>query len=285
YTLAAVGLLLPLPLLAFAVARWQARRPATLQLGETTAPPPPARPRLSPPLLLAIAALPPFLFVTVFHFGKAGYVLSYLPALVLLLLWPASRLAGPQRLVATGVVAVVCAVQLLRFAGAPGLLPESMVDGGGPWFTRSRFGAPYRLTAASLRSTDDDVERHLALGRTFDPASDELVYAYMNGGHRFRHSMLTLPQFRQHYLQLGFHEWVTSGRRWHHERDHVLELAPGHDAVLVVDDPGPEVLALVDQGVARPIQLDTGPTVYVVPPGVTVYGVHLTTGPAPATPG
>ncbi|MGH9177923.1 MAG: hypothetical protein ACRD0N_05140, partial [Acidimicrobiales bacterium] len=280
YTLAATALLLPVPAVAAVLSRRLAADPL--------APAPSAerrRSRSGPPLLLAAAALPPFAFVTLFHFGKAGYVLSYLPALVLLLLWPASRLTGRHRLVASGLVALACAVQLLRFAGAPGLLPQSLVDGDLPWFTRSRFGAPYRLTASALRSTDEDVERHLALGRAFAPATDELVFVYMNGGHRFRHSMLTLPQFRQHYLQLGFHEWSAEGRRWHHERDRVVELAPGARAVLVVDEPGPEVVELLAQGVATPVQLDTGPTVYVVPAGVTVYGVALAAGPAPAAPG
>ena len=281
YTLAAVAFLLPVPLVAAALARRAARRPAALQLSAARAREGP-RARFGPPLVLAVAALPPFAFVTLFHFGKAGYVLSYLPALVLLLLWPARRLQGRHRLVATVLVALACAAQLLRFAGAPGILPQSLVDGDLPWFTKSRFGAPYRLTASALRSTDDDVERYLALGRAFDPAADELVYVYMNGGHRFRHSMLTLPQFRQHYLQLGFHEWSAEGRRWRHERDHVLELAPGARAVLVVDEPGPEVLDLAAQGVATPVPLDTGPTVYVLPAGVTVYGVQLGGGSAPA---
>ena len=278
YTLAAIALLLPVTAVATVLAR---RTPAGVALD---APPPPASSRLTPPLLLAVAALPPLLFVTVFHFGKAGYVLSYLPALVLLLLWPARTLTGRRRLVATAVVAVACAVQALRFAGAPGILPETFTDTGSLWFTESRFGAPYRLTAAALRATDADVERYRALGHSFDPSTDELVFQYMNGGHRFRHAMLTLPQFRAHYVQLGFHEWAASGRRWRHERDHVLELAPGARAVFVVDEPRTEMAELVNQGVATAVVLDTGPTVYVVPPGVTVYGVALATGPAPATP-
>jgi hypothetical protein len=284
YTLAGIALLLPVPLVAAVVAWRASRRPAAVRL-EPVTPTQPRPARFGPPLLLAVAAVPPFVFVTLFHFGKAGYVLSYLPALVLLVLWPARRLPGRHRLVASGLVALACAVQLLRFAGAPGILPQSLVDGDLPWFTKSRFGAPYRLTASALRSTDDDVERYLALGSAFDPATDELVYVYMNGGHRFRHSMLTLPQFRQHYLQLGFHEWSAEGRRWQHERDHVLELAQGARAVLVADEPGPEVTDLVARGLATPVQLDTGPTVYVVPAGVTVYGVQLAAGPAPAAPG
>ena len=277
YTLAAIALLLPVTAAAAVLARrpWHHDDPDA-----------PVRrhrrrlPRVTPPVLLAIAALPPFAFVTVFHFGKAGYVLSYLPPLVLLLLWPARDLTRRRRMVASGLVAAACAVQALRFWGAPALLPESLTDTNALWFTESRFGAPYRLTERALRETDADVERYRALGRAFRPATDELVFMYMNGGHRFRHAMLTLPRFRMHYLQLGFHEWSASQRRWTHERDHVLELAPGARAVFVVDEPRSEMAALLEAGVATRIPVAGGPTAYAVPAGVTVYDVQLVAGPA-----
>lgn len=284
YTLAAVALLLPAAAAAvFLAARGRARARAHDD-GFAI----PARRRrlrsLTPPVLLAVAALPPFAFVTFLHFGKAGYVLSYLPALVLLLLWPAAALPGRPRLVVTGLVLAACAASALRFAGAPGVVPQALVDNG-PWFTGSRYGAPYRITAPTLRDIDEDVDRYLAVGDSFDPGTDELVYVYLDGGHRFRHAMLTLPGFRMHYLQLGFHEWSAEGRRWRHERDHVLELRPGSNAVFVVDEPREDIAALVASGVARAVQLTTGPMVYVVPPGVTVMGVALVaSGPLPTAP-
>ena len=289
YTLAAVALLLPVTVAAAVLARrpWHHHdhhdnhHPGGRGAGRRRRR---GVPRLTPPVLLAVAALPPLAFVTVFHFGKAGYVLSYLPPLVLLLLWPARDLTGRRRLVAGGLVAAACAVQALRFWGAPALLPESLTDTNALWFTKSRFGAPYRLTEEAIRRTDADVERYRALGRELDPASDELVFMYMNGGHRFRHAMLALPRFRLHYVQLGFHEWSASYRRWTHERDHVLELAPGARAVFVVDEPRSEMLALVDAGVAARIPLGDGPTAYAVPAGFTVYGVRLVAGPAPGAP-
>lgn len=281
YTLAAIALLLPAAAAALVLA-WRARARAGAHDDDLDGRRP-SRP-LRAPVLLAVAVVPPFAFVTLFHFGKAGYVLSYLPALVLLLLWPAAALARRPRLAVTVLVAVACAVSALRFAGAPGILPEALLDNG-PWFVESRFGAPYRLTAPTLRDTDRDVDRYLALGRSFDPTADELVYVYLDGGHRFRHAMLTLPQFRVHYLQLGFHEWSAEGRRWRRERDRVLELRPGANAVFVVDEPRDEILALVASGAARAVQLDTGPTVYVVPPGVTVFGVQVVaSGQVPAPP-
>ena len=278
YTLAAVALLLPATAGAVVLA-WRARLHARAHHDDADARPR-SRDRLTPPVLLLITAAPPFAFVTLLHFGKAGYVLSYLPALVLLLLWPAAGLSRRPRLLVTVLVVAGCAVAALRFAGAPGIVPQALVDNG-PWFVASRFGAPYRLTAPALRDTDRDVDRYLALGRSFDPGTDELVYVYLDGGHRFRHAMLTMPAFRMHYLQLGFDEWSAHAFRWHHERDHVLELRPGADAVFVVDEPREDISALVASGVARVVQLDTGPLVYVVPPGVTVFGVDVVaTGPA-----
>ncbi|MGI8686255.1 MAG: hypothetical protein ACR2MO_14405 [Acidimicrobiales bacterium] len=283
YTLAAVALLLPATAAALFLAH-RARSAARAHDDGFPAGRRPSRRRLNPPALLAIAALPPFAFVTILHFGKAGYVLSYLPALVLLLLWPAAALARWPRLAVTGLVVVACAVSALRFAGAPGIVPEALVDNG-PWFVASRFGAPYRLTAPTLRETDKDVDRYLALGLSFNPGTDELVYVYLDGGHRFRHAMLSLPQFRMHYLQLGFHEWSAEGRQWRHERDQVLELRPGSHAVFVVDEPREDISALVSSGVARAVQLETGPIVYVVPAGVTVMGVQLVASePAPTAP-
>ncbi|HUP68335.1 MAG TPA: hypothetical protein VM142_00820 [Acidimicrobiales bacterium] len=285
YTLAAAGLLVPIAALAVALLlrrRAHNRRRAL----DTEVPAAPGshprrtqlpRPVLTPPVLLAIAAVPPFVFVTLFHFGKAGYVLSYLPALVLLLLWPVAHLPHRLRLGFTAVLGVVCLFQGQRFLqGDPGILPGSLTERTA-WFTQSRFGAPYRLTTSAMSEVVEDTDRYRALAEIFDPERDVLVYVYMNGGHRYRHAMLTLPEFRVHLLQLGFHEYSGRGRRWDHERDHRLELAPGARAVLVVDEPRQEVLDMVAAGTAVPVQLTTGPTVYVVPAGVTVYGVPLVT--------
>lgn len=231
-------------------------------------------PRLGGPGLLAVAAVPPLAFVLVFHFGKAGYVLSYLPALVLLALWPAARLPRHPRLVVTALVAVACVVQVQRFAAAPGILPLAVTDRGGPWFTESRFGAPYRLTADAIDAVDADTERYLALGRAFRPGLDVLVYVHLDGGHRFRHAMLTLPDFTVHYLQAGRDEYVGRRSRWRRERDDRVEVPPGGRAVFVVDEPR-ELRGFVAIGTARAQLLDTGPTVYVVEPGPRVFGVTL----------
>lgn len=278
YTLAAVAFLLPATALAL-VLRFRARRADP----EPGRPAPGARgPGPGGPGLLAVAALPPLAFVLVFHFGKAGYVLSYLPPLVLLALWPAARLGARPRALVGVVVALACALQLQRFVVAPGILPLAVTDRGGPWFTQSRFGAPYRLTAAAIRDVDADVERGRALGWTFDPARDVLVYVYLDGGHRFRHAMLTLPDFTTHYLQAGRDEYVGRRYRWRRERDRTVELPPGGRAVFVVDELQGGLGDLVADGRARPVVLDSGPTVYVVGAGPRVFGVELAEDPGPA---
>lgn len=265
YTLAAVALLAPAVAAAVALRIRSRRLPR----------PPPLPRRAGGPGLLAVAAVPPLAFVLVFHFGKAGYVLSYLPALVLLALWPGATLARRPRLVVTALVALACVAQLQRFAGAPGILPLAWTDRGGPWFTQSRFGAPYRLTARAIDEVDADTDRYRALARAFDPRLDVLVYVHLDGGHRFRHAMLTLPEFTAHYLQAGLDEYVGRRYRWRRERDGRVELPPGGRAVFVVDEPRSDLLDLVAGGRARAVVLDTGPTVYVVGAGPQLFGVTL----------
>lgn len=281
YTLAAVALLLPIAAVAVVVLHVRRRvhhgsqdldRPRSRRYGL-----PSGRPRLSAPVLLTLAAVPPSVFLALFHFGKAGYVLSYLPALVLLLLWPVAHLPNRLRITLTAGIVLACLIQGQRFLGGdPGILPARFAEGR-PWFTQSRFGAPYRLTTAAMSQVTQDTDRYRALTTVFDPQRYVLVYVHMNGGHRYRHAMLTLPRFRAHLIQGPFHEYSGRNRRWNHERDHELELPPGARAVLVVDEPRAEVLQLVASGVARAVRLPTGPTVYVVPAGVTVYGVPLVT--------
>src|SRR5207302_9292727 len=67
-------------------------------------------------------------FVVLFHFGKAGYVLSFLPAAVLLLLWPAAKLPRRALVGASLVVVAVAGVDAQRFLQAAGVLPAQALD-------------------------------------------------------------------------------------------------------------------------------------------------------------
>jgi dolichol-phosphate mannosyltransferase len=227
-------------------------------------------------LLLWLCVLASLAFVIVVHFGKAGYVLSYLPASALLLLRPAARVRPRPRLVLTALVALACLVDLQRFVSAAGILPGGILDQESAWFTQQRHGAPYRVTRPLMRETDRATRAYLTLAREFDPARDALVYVLGNGGHRFRHAGWTLPQFTLHLVQPGV--------RWNHQRDRVMwftedRVVPvpvGGRAVFVLDVPVPETLQLEAEGRVTPHRLRTGPIVWVARPGTTMFGVTVT---------
>lgn len=261
---ALVALLLVLPATAVAGALWLS--------GRRGGGPVRRHGPLTPPRLLAVALVPPFAFTVVVFFGKAGYVLSYLPAAVLLALWPATRLDSRGRAAVGVLVALGVALSAQRFVLGEGILPTRTLDRA-PWFTHREHGAPYRLTRLELRRVDRETEAYRELAGAFDPTRDVLVYAFLNGHHRYRHAMLTLPEFTIHHVRDGEDQDVGYGFRWWHEYDHRLEVPPGGRAVWVLDVRTPELQALLDSGTAEAVTLPTGPTVYVTGPGASLYGV------------
>jgi hypothetical protein len=213
-------------------------------------------------------------FVVLMHFGKAGYVLSYLPAAALLALWPASRLARRQRLGAGIVVALVCVVDLQRFLLGGGVLPGFARDHR-PWFTQGAYGAPYRVTRATIDQTDQEADAYRAIASRFDPRRDVLVYVWLDGAHRYRHAMYTMPQFTIDMVHDGVVENAGHRLRWSHPYARQLAVPEGGHAVLVLDEPRPDLFALERAGKAQEVQLETGPLVWQVDPGVTVFGVAM----------
>ena len=266
YTLAAVAVLLPVAALALVLSRVHRvpnRHP--MYSGRAVA-------------LLGLAVAVPVAFVLLVHFGKAGYVLSYLPALALLLLWPASRLRGAAFLAVAALLAVACAVDAQRFVSAAGVLPDSENDS--LWFTQHRHGAPYRLTRPLMRQVDRETEAYLALAREFDPDRDVFVYVLEDGGHRFRHAAYTMPQFTMHHVVGRVHRNSAFDRHMTYSLDDTVEVPPGGRAVYVLDVPIPETTQLELQGRITPHRLSTGPTVWIVPPGERMYGVEVVEDPA-----
>lgn len=257
YTIGAVLVLLPVALVGIALyvrARRVDRSPI---------------PRSPVLWLLGVWVVSSLTFVVVVHFGKSGYVVSYLPALALLLLWPAARLRARPRLVVTVLVTLACLIDFQRFVSAAGILPGAVIDRPSLWFTQPRHGAPYRVTRPLMRETDRSTRQYLALGQEFDPAEDALVYVLGNGGHRFRHAGWTLPEFTSHFVQ--------PGTRWHVQRqgvlsfteDGVVPVPAGGRAVFVVDAPAEFEGRLV------PYRLMTGPTVWIASVGTTAFGVTV----------
>lgn len=272
YTVAAVEVLLPATALAmflFLVTRGWRQRRAVADGDEGV-----TRSRVWGPALLATAVVPSILFVLLFQFGKAGYVLSYLPALALLLLWPATRLPPRHRLFVGAVLALGYLVDGQRFVSGIGALPISYHEARGPWFAQEQYGAPYPVTARTLHIIDRDTREYLAIGRELDPRRDVLAYVWGNGAQRYRHAMYTLPTFTTHLVRNGDE---LAGRRRHSrgEYDHVLEVPPGGDAAFVLDTVTPEMQRLIEAGTARRFTLSTGPTVFLVHPGTTIFGVTV----------
>lgn len=268
YTLAAILVILPVALLAFALSRVHSvRKPNAMYSRRIAA-------------LLGLTVGVSLLFVVLVHFGKAGYVLSYLPALTLLLLWPATRLRRPALLAASALLVVACAVNLQRFATAAGILPDSWSNNDSLWFTQHRHGAPYRLTRPQMQQVDRETTAYLELADDFDPSRHAFVYVFRDGGHRFRHAAFTMPEFTMHNIGGGLHQNTAFGKRMTYTADHTVEVPVGGEAVYVLDVPFPETLTLEEQGRIRPHRLATGPTVWVVPPGVTMFGVQVVEDPS-----
>jgi hypothetical protein len=257
FTLAGVGLLLPITLVG--LIPWRRRRRGAAAL-----------------LTLAVAL--PLGAVIVIQYGKEGYLLAYLPALALLLLWPASGEPRVRRYLAGAVLAAMCAVNLARFVSAPALLPARALDRPSLWFTQGRHGAPFNVTAHQLRRVDDDTEAYLALGRVFEPGRDVLVYVTGNGNHRFRYGTYTLPEFVVHWVTAGADSVTGRHRRVLSEGDHTIEVPAGGEAVFVLDVDTPEIRAATAAGRVRPVRLPTGPTVWAAGPGVVLFGVAVVAG-------
>jgi hypothetical protein len=262
YTLIAVAGLVPLLLVGLPMARGGRSRTSESR---------------EPLALLALAVVVPLAFLLLVYFGKGGYVLSLLPAAVVLALWPAASARGWARTAMTVLVVVVCLADLQRFATAPGLLPGRFHNDAKLWFTQDRYGAPFQLTRAAMRTVDRDTEDYRAIATEFDPAKDVVVFINENGGYRFRHGCLALKAFRVHYVVNRTDHFLCRHGRMLTEKDHDVELpAPGGRAVFALDVPIQEVTDQVSEGRLQEHVLSTGRRVYVAPEGVGIYGVTPT---------
>lgn len=263
---------------AMAVARPDRGRPPAADDGHRLAGPGGRPWWASARAVTAAGAVPPLAFLVLIHFGKAGYLLAALPAGVLLAALPVARLAARGRAVAHVAAAVVVAVCAWRFLLAPAIVPAPLVDATPLYVTSSVNGAPFAFTRAALAGSDELTRAHLALGDTFDPARDVLVWGWLNGGERYRHATLTLPGFATSFVRDSMHVHTARGGRWETVPDTTLEVPPGGRAVFVLAHVPPDLQALLDAGRARAVSLTTGPTVWVVEPGVTLLGVRVVEG-------
>lgn len=237
-------------------------------------------------LLLGLSVAGPALFALLVHFGKAGYVNGYLPGLALLLLLPCIFLPKRGLAVAGVIVIGACLFNLQRWTMEDYLLPATSGDTSGLWFTQPQYGWPYPITWWEIRQTDRETRQYLSLRRHFDPAKDVLVYVGSNGGYRFRHANLSLPEFTTHFVAPPVDAHTVIQRHVGHDYDGVIEVPPGGRAVWVLDVDPPEMAEQSARGLLKVEYLvgGGGRRVWVAEPGARLYGVSVEVRPGAVRP-
>ena len=167
---------------------------------------------------LLVWTVPSVLVCTLVHFGQAGYVLTFLPALVILLsrvllraLADASgRLALPRARSAltTAAVVMVVLVNGAFFVSARPLVRDFDAARAG-WAQTARddaFDWIWSRTAAALREHEAVVETFVtAIRGLYDPA-DTAIIAELGNRRSYpwlRHAMFYLPEFTIYEIRVG----------------------------------------------------------------------------------
>jgi len=233
--------------------------------------------RPGPASLLVLAILPGLLEATLIHFGKLGYLLVFLPALLLLVLLPARGLRGAWRILASVAIAATCLYNAERFLRAPALIPLRVADRSG-FLAEGRNGGPIALTAAEIRRLDADQVQYRDLARVFDPSRDVLVFDLDNAGWRYRYSEYQLPQFTSYFLRDDASSEVALERAHLYDPQRTILVPPGGVAILVLGGITPEIATLVAAGQVHAVQLSSGPIVWTAVPGTRVLGTTIQSG-------
>ena len=168
---------------------------------------------------LAVAWMTPALLVyTLIHFGQAGYVLTFLPALVVLLsrvlvsaLSSAAALArySWMRVVATATVVVAVVLVNGAFFVNARPLPRDF-DAAKPAWRRAAedeaFDWIFSRTAAALRQHEDVVRTFVDAIRGLHPAEETVVITELGNSRSYpwlRHAMFYLPEYSIFELRVG----------------------------------------------------------------------------------
>ncbi|MGH7354310.1 MAG: ArnT family glycosyltransferase [Candidatus Rokuibacteriota bacterium] len=170
--------------------------------------------------LLAAWVVPPVLVYTLVHFGQAGYVLTFLPALVVLLahvlvtaLAAAAERAALARARAALTVAAVTAVVLVNgvfFVNARPA-PRDFDTPKSAWRQRAAdeaFDWIFSRTAAALREHEAVVATFVAAIRGLYPPGDTVVLTERGNARSYpwlRHAMFYLPEYTVYELRVGAH--------------------------------------------------------------------------------
>ena len=164
--------------------------------------------------------VPPVGFYTLVHFGQAGYVLTFLPALVILLsrLLAAALEAGAARFshpgwrwgLVGGVLGFFILANTAFFVSARPLPRE--FDAGSPtspkirWIKTDPHGWLWSRTAAALREHDAVLSTYVnAIRGLYDPQETVLITELGNPRSYpwLRHAMFYLPEYPIYQLQVG----------------------------------------------------------------------------------
>jgi hypothetical protein len=230
------------------------------------------------PWLLVVVILPQLASAFLLHFGKSGYVLGWQPALTLLVLLPASRLGGRWRTAATTAVAIAVVLSAQRFLFAEGMVPRRLADAS-PTFAHGRGQSPFPASRQQIRRIDADLRSYASLAADFPP--DRTVFVVPGGpsGIRYRQLSYLQPDLLLHFFVQDFDWSKSQHRQQSYERDHIVEVPDGFDAVVITDGPPPDLRALLESGHAEAVELRSGAVVWVVERGSVVSGVRIGSGP------
>jgi hypothetical protein len=226
---------------------------------------------------------PPVLVYTLVHFGQAGYVLTFLPALVMLLsrvlvagFADASLLARRPRtrtLVTATAVAVLVLVNGAFFVSARPL-PRDF-DAAKPTWQRAAeddaFDWIFSRTAAALRQHEDVVRTFVGAIRGLYPPDDTVVITELGNTRSYpwlRHAMFYLPEYSIFELRIG-------DRPGYYAPQLASEMVPLPDSDVRLPARTRRLVWFVDHwspSVARPsglleIELPHGRFLYVLPVG------------------
>jgi hypothetical protein len=163
--------------------------------------------------------VPPATFYTLAHFGQAGYVLTFLPALVILL----SRVlvevvtAGSERLrrpnwrwaLTAAVLVPLCLVSTGFFVSARPMPREFNNRTGESWVWRARDEAHDWImsrTAAALREHEAVIRTYVETIRAVYDPSDTALLTEVGNPRSYpwlRHAMFYMPEYAIYQVQVG----------------------------------------------------------------------------------
>ena len=163
--------------------------------------------------------VPPAAFYTLVHFGQAGYVLTFLPALVILL----SRVlvevvaAGSERLrrpnwrwgLTAAALVPLCLLSTAFFVSARPVPREFNHRTGGSWMWRAKDEAHDWImsrTAAALREHEAVIRTYVETIRAVYDPSDTALLTEVGNARSYpwlRHAMFYMPEYAIYQVQLG----------------------------------------------------------------------------------